>query len=71
MEESKSFQYVNKRGLRFWKDSINLEFIPINHSHHEDFMSEEDDDVITCKKNIWEEVSQQCGSIALRADAHL
>lgn len=63
-------EYVNKKGMRFWKDSINLEFIPINHSRPEDFMFEEDD-VITYKRNIWEQVNQQCGSIALRADAHL
>lgn len=60
MEEIKQFQHVNKKGMTFWKDSISLELIQINHSPHEDFMPEKDgDNVISYKRNIWEQVDQE------------
>lgn len=71
MEESKSFQYVNKKSMWFWKGSIIEKPIQINHYHHEDFMSEKDDDnMLRHKRNMWEQVGQECGSIPLWADVH-
>lgn len=46
--------------MTFWKDSISLELIQINHSPDEDFMPEKDgDNMISHKKNIWEQVDQE------------
>lgn len=46
--------------MTFWKDSISLEFIQINHSPHEDFMPEKDGDtIISYKRNIWEQVDRE------------
>lgn len=39
--------------MTFWKDSISLELIQINHSPHEDFMPEKDgDNMISYKRNM-------------------
>lgn len=52
--------------MRFWKESIILELIRRNHSHHEDFIPEkDDDDMIRYKRNNWEQVDQECGPIIL------
>lgn len=46
--------------MTFWKDSISLELIQINHSPHEDFMPEKDgDNMISYKRNIGEQVDRE------------